>query len=98
MATVLPFRTPLLQPLEVGTVTYFRFVTSCRDRAPRGGGVCVHVPLSLDAHDAHLFLAHLATDALGVMDHSLADRHLLLDHGPLLHRDPLFPQRDADLL
>ena len=35
---------------------------------------------------------------LGVLNHPLADRHLLLDHRPLLHEDLLLPYRDADLL
>ena len=35
---------------------------------------------------------------LGVLNHSLADRHLLLDYRPLLHEDLLPPHRDVDLL
>src|SRR5512135_1983745 len=55
----------------------------------------VHVPLPLDAD---LFLTHLAADLLGALDDPLADRHLLLDHRPLLHRDLLLADGDADLL
>ena len=58
----------------------------------------IAVPFTRHALDAHLFLSHLAADMLGVLNHPLADRHLLLDHRPLLHEDLLLPYRDADLL
>ena len=66
-----------------------------RNYSLRCGFPDVHVPLPFDAH---FFLSHLAADTLGVLNHPLADRHLLLDHRPLLHKDLLLPYRDADLL
>src|SRR5512135_964745 len=96
MATVLPGRAPLAQPFEVGPVADHRFFISLRDRVPRGSGVLI--PVTCDALDADLFLAHLAANLLGALNDPLADRHLLLDHRPLLHRDLLLPDRDADLL
>src|SRR5512135_281820 len=57
--------------------------------------VDVHVPLPLDADH---FLTYLAADPLGALDDPLTDRHLLLDHRPLLHGDLLLANRDADLL
>src|SRR5512135_684898 len=89
MATVLPGRAPLVQPFEVGPVADHRFFISLRDRVPRGSGVLI--PVTCDALDADLFLAHLAADVLGLLDRALADGHLRRDHGPTLHRDLLLP-------
>ena len=58
----------------------------------------IAIPFTRHALDAHLFLSHLAADMLGVLNHPLADRHLLLDHRPLLHEDLLPSHRNVDLL
>src|SRR4051812_44820829 len=56
-----------------------------------------HVDVAL-AFDFHVFLTHLATDPLGILDHPFPDADLFLDDGPLLDVDLFIHDGDTDLL